>query len=196
MAQTVLKMYVTLLAPIISGIVNMIWCKTKVFSSLSKPMDFGKNFVDKKRIFGDNKTWKGFIGYLFLNMFFSIILGFTWNATKLNEMNFFYSKVSNTLLNNLLIGLLLGLGYALFELPNSFLKRRINIEPGKTPNGFKKVFFVFLDQADSVIGCCLVVALFYKMSIPFFIAYVFVGAITHIIFNMLLYFVGLRKNMF
>lgn len=196
MAVMIIKMYVTLLAPIISGVVNMVWCKTPVFSKLLKPMDFEKNFLDGKRIFGDNKTWKGFVGYIILNMFFSIILGLIWNVTNLNEYNFFYSKLENNIFNNLILGILLGLGYSLFELPNSFLKRRIDIEPGKTPSGFKKIFFVFLDQADSVIGCCLVVAMFYKMSIPFFIAYVLVGAVTHIIFNMLLYFMGLRKNMF
>ena len=38
------------------------------------------------------------------------------------------------------VALLLGLGYSLFELPNSFLKRRLGIEEGKTAKGFKKYF--------------------------------------------------------
>ena len=71
-------------------------------------------------------------------------------------------------LYNILIGFLLGLGYSLFELPNSFIKRRLDIKPGKTTNGFKKMFFIFLDQADSVFGVCLVVCLFYKIGLKFF----------------------------
>ncbi|NLG02623.1 MAG: CDP-archaeol synthase, partial [Clostridia bacterium] len=97
---------------------------------------------------------------------------------------------------NLLLGLLLGLGYSLFELPNSFLKRRLDIIPGKPTTGIKKYFFVFLDQADSVFGCCLVVCLFDQMSFAFYLLYVLVGALTHIIVNMLLYAAKLRKNMF
>ena len=102
----------------------------------------------------------------------------------------------NTILFNLMLGILLGLGYALSELPNSFLKRRLDIEPGKTISGFKKIFFIFLVQADSVFGCTLVVAMFYPMSIVFYLMYVLVGSATHLIMNMLLYFMKLRKNMF
>lgn len=196
MGHTILKMYITLSAPIIAGCLNMIWCKLNILEKYNTPMDCKKNFKDGKRIFGDNKTWKGFFGYIILNVLCSILLGMIWNVTNLNEMNYFYSKISNTVCSNFFIGVLLGLGYSIFELPNSFLKRRLNIEPGKTPNGIKKIFFVFLDQADSVIGCCTVLSLFYKMTFTFYIMYILLGAFTHIVFNILLYFLGLRKNMF
>jgi hypothetical protein len=96
----------------------------------------------------------------------------------------------------LLVGFLLGLFYALFELPNSFLKRRLGIVPGKTIKGFKKVFFIILDQADSIFGVALVVWMFYPLGIKKYILYIFIGTITHLIINMLLYFAHLRKNMF
>jgi len=196
MGSTILKMYITLLAPIIAGVLNMIWCKLNIFKKINKPIDFNKNFIDGKRIFGDNKTWKGFLGYIIFNISCSMILGFIWNTFNLNNMNFFYSNIPNTIYNNFIIGLLLGLGYSIFELPNSFLKRRLNIEPGKTLNGIKKIFFIFLDQADSAIGCCTALSLFYTMTFSFYIMYILLGALTHIVFNILLYFLGLRKNMF
>ena len=92
--------------------------------------------------------------------------------------------------------MLLGLGYSLFELPNSFLKRRLDITPGKSVSGFWKVFFIFLDQADSVFGVALVVWLFYPLGIGLYLLYVLVGAGTHLLLNMMLYFMHLRKNMF
>ena len=196
MGNTILKMYITLSAPIIAGCVNMIWCKLNILKKYNIPMDCKKNFIDGKRIFGDNKTWKGFFGYIILNILCSILLGFVWSIFNLDDMNFFYTKIPNTIYNNCFIGLLLGLGYSLFELPNSFFKRRINVEPGKSPKGIKKIFFIFLDQADSVIGCCTVLNLFYKMTCSFYIMYILLGAFTHIVFNILLYFLGLRKNMF
>ena len=196
MINTILIMYITLFPPILSGILNMIWCKTKILNKLNYPMDFNKNFIDNKRIFGNNKTWKGFIGYIIFNIIASLIWGIICNNCNLNEMNYFYINHSNTILYNLEIGLLLGLGYSLFELPNSFLKRRLDIKEGKTTNGLKKVLFIILDQADSVFGCCLVVWLFYDLGIIKYILYVLLGTITHLVMNMLLYFAHLRKNMF
>lgn len=196
MVNTIVKMYITLSAPIIAGCLNMIWCKLKILEKYNIPMDCKKNFIDGKRIFGDNKTWKGFFGYIILNVLCSILLGAIWNISNLNGMNYFYLKLPNTIYSNLAIGILLGLGYSIFELPNSFLKRRLNIEPGKTPNRINKIFFIFLDQADSVIGCCTVLSLFYQMTFGFYIMYILLGAFTHIVFNVLLYFLGLRKNMF
>ena len=192
----VLNMYITLFPAIVAGVLNSLFCKSKLLSKLKVPIDFGKCFVDKKRIFGDNKTWKGLLGYILLNCIIQVIWGMICSLCNLNSRNFFYTNNHNTILFNILIGFLLGLFYALFELPNSFIKRRIGIEPGKPPIGFLKVFFIFLDQADSVFGMCLVVAMFYKMSLCFYLVYVLIGALTHIVFNMLLYFLKVRKNMF
>lgn len=194
--KLLISMYITLLGTIIAGIINSVWCKSKIFTKLQIPMDGGKNFIDGKRIFGDNKTWKGFLGYILFNIICVIFCGLFYKLVGIEEYNMFYDGVRNTILNNMLIGLLLGLAYGLFELPNSFLKRRLGIVPGKTINGFAKAFFVFLDQADSVFGCALVVCLFSPMSIGVYLAYVVVGAVTHIIINMLLYYFKLRKNMF
>uniref|UniRef100_UPI004056B1FA CDP-archaeol synthase n=1 Tax=Acetatifactor sp. TaxID=1872090 RepID=UPI004056B1FA len=198
--MTILKtlgtMYITLLGPIIAGIMNSIWCKSGAMKRIQIPMDGGKNFIDGKRIFGDNKTWKGFLGYVVWNMICMVLWGFLCGVADIEEYNMFYEGVHNTPMNNLIIGLLLGLAYGLFELPNSFLKRRLDITPGKTMNGVTKAFFVFLDQADSVFGCALVVCFYAPMTMGFYFLYVVVGAATHIIINMLLYFMKLRKNMF
>jgi hypothetical protein len=189
-------MYLTLLGPIIAGVVNSMFCKTKLFPKLKKPMDFGKCLKDKKRIFGDHKTFKGFLGYIFFNIVFALLCGLLCNIFHINKYNFFYINHSNTILYNILIGFLLGLFYALFELPNSFIKRRLDIEPGKTVTGFKKIFFVFLDQADSVFGVALVVWMFYPIGIWIYLLYVVIGAGTHLLLNMMLYFMHFRKNMF
>lgn len=189
-----ITMYITLLSPIIAGIINSIWCKTKYMKLLQYPMDNGKNFIDGKRIFGDNKTWKGFMGYIVLNIVCMVIWGMVCRGTNLEHYNMFYESTQNNLINNVLIGFWLGLAYAAFELPNSFIKRRLGIVPGKSISGFLKAFFVFFDQADSVFGCVLVVYIYANMSVGFYFIYVLVGAVTHILINMLLYCLKLRKN--
>ena len=59
-----------------------------------------------------------------------------------------------------------------------------------------KLFFIILDQADSVFGIALVVWMFYPIGIKVYLLFVLVGTITHLLINMLLYFFHLRKNMF
>ncbi len=191
------EMYITLLPVILAGVFNMIWCKLPVCNFLKIPIDGGIYIWDKKRLFGDNKTWKGFLGMMLGGTVFTILWGLICNANPfLNAHNYIYRIRENTVFYNAVIGVILGFAYALFELPNSFIKRRMDIEPGKTTEGFKKLLFIFMDQADSIFGCVLVVCMVYPMSIQFYFAYVLVGALTHIIINMLLYFVKLRKNMF
>ena len=196
MLHLIAQMYVTLGPVILAGIFNMIFCKLKILKSMQVPMDGGRVLRDGNRIFGDNKTWKGFLGYLIFGTVFTVIWGFAIRNTALNSLDFFYINNENTLTFNMIVGVLLGLAYALFELPNSFVKRRLGITPGKPATGIKKAIFVFVDQADSIFGCALVVWFFYDLGILKYIGFVVVGAVTHIIFNMLLYFAHLRKNMF
>jgi len=191
----ILMMYITLLPTIVAGIINMIFCKSSIFRKMQKPIDGNINFIDGKRIFGDNKTWKGLLGYIFFNIIFMVLVGIIYKATNIEHLNFFYINHKNTLTYNILVGALLGLFYALFELPNSFMKRRLDIKPGKTIKGPKKYFFIFLDQADSVFGVALVVWMFYPIGIKVYLLYILVGAVTHLLINMLLYLLHLRKNL-
>lgn len=195
MLHTILSMYITLFPAILAGIFNMVWCKTSFLLALQKPMDNNCVLKDGNRLFGDNKTWKGFIGMICLGLICTVLWGFICQLVPvLTTHNYFYHFQENTILYNSCIGVLLGLMYVLCELPNSFIKRRIGIEPGKTKHNRGKYLFVFIDQADSVLGMVLIVALFYPMQLWFGIVYVMIGAATHIIINIGLYKANLRKN--
>ena len=196
MLRIIGMMYVTLAPTVLAGIFNMVWCKLPVMKFAKIPIDGGRNFTDGRRVFGDSKTWKGLFGYVILNLLFALLWGEICRGGELESMNFFYLDHENRLGYNVLVGVLLGLGYSLFELPNSFLKRRLDISQSKEITGAKKIFFVFLDQADSVFGVALVVWMFYDLGIGNYLLYVVLGAGTHILLNMLLYFMKLRKNMF
>lgn len=190
------SMYLTLLAMIIAGIINMLFCKINLLSNLKKPIDNNLILKDGYRLFGPNKTWKGFIGYIVFSILMSVLLGYFYIFSDLTIYNFFYYQNDNTFLYNIEIGFLVGLAYALFELPNSFLKRRMGIASGKKAEGKTKYLFIILDQIDSIIGCIFVVSLFYPMSISFFICYVILGGLTHFVLNLVLYALKLRKTLF
>lgn len=199
MLEFLLTIYISLISVIFAGLLNSILCRSKTLNKLNIPIDNGKNWVDGKRLFGDHKTVKGFLGYILLNAVFMVIWGLICSQSVfLNDHNLFYKNYDNTLLYNIFMGALLGLAWAAFELPNSFIKRRLDIHPGKisNKNTLLRVFFVFLDQADSIFGCMLIVALITRISIANFFVYIIIGSFTHIIFNILLFLIHIRKNPF
>ena len=197
MLETILSLYITLMSVIFAGVANMAFCKYPTYQRLNIPMDAGRILSDGKRLFGQNKTWKGFIGMILFGGLSQIVWGLILKTIpSLESLNLFYDVYANSILTNLWIGLLLGLAYIVFELPNSFMKRRLEIMPGKPANNQWKWFFIFIDQADSLLGCALIVAVLVPISWTQFFGFIILGAGTHIVINQLLYFLKLRKNPF
>lgn len=190
----ILEMYLTLSSLILAGISNMVFTKTKLYKNHNKPIDCGKDFIDNKRLLGDNKTWIGFLSMIVFSIIFQLIISAICNMCGLNQFNDFYNIYDNTLPLNILIGFLIGFTYMICELPNSFLKRRINIEPGKTTKGIKGILFFIIDQIDSLIGVVFIVYLFSGISITKCLCYILLGAITHIFINVILRLLKIRKN--
>ena len=91
------------------------------------------------------------------------------------------------------LGVVLGLAYTLAELPNSYVKRRRGIAPGKLPE-HNRLLHAFIDQADSAIACTLAYAAL--VSIPFSVLVVvtLVGPTLHLVTNLGLYSMGLRRE--
>ena len=194
--STIFTMYVTLMSVILAGVSNMIFCKHPVFEHLNQPMDGGRRWKkDQKRLFGANKTWKGFIGMIAFGTLFQILWGFLSKAIPvLADYNYIYQYQTNTLALNAAVGFSLGFAYVLFELPNSFIKRRLNILPGKQANNSLRWLFIIIDQIDSLIGCTLLLAVIIPMTLGRFIAFILLGGLSHIAINKILYKFNLRKN--
>jgi len=80
-------------------------------------LDMGKKFLDGRRILGDGKTARGFVGGLIVGT----IVG---------------------LLQGVARGFLLALGALLGDLASSFIKRRLGIERGGAAPGLDQLSFV------------------------------------------------------
>jgi CDP-diglyceride synthetase len=163
-------MYFLLLPAILGGVLNMVFVKLPLLRRWQIPMDGGKVLGDGRRVFGDNKTWKGFFGMIALT---ALSAWLCWRGVYAHSF---------------LRGAWLGFAYVLFELPNSFIKRRLGVQAG-TNGGFVQTFF---DQADSAIGY----ALFLAVAIPVHwydvIWLAALATVTHYVINVLLYLVKLR----
>jgi hypothetical protein len=68
-------------------------------------------------------------------------------------------------LNPIRWGALLGLGYVAGELPNSFLKRQLDIKPGEAGRGAWAPVFWVIDQVDSLAGTLLAMPLMWTPPI-------------------------------
>ncbi len=196
MVDAVLEIYVSLAPVIIAGILNMVWCTTSLAPKLNRPLDNRAVLRDGRRVFGDNKTWKGLLGMVVLGAVAFVLWSLLVQGTSLVQWDLFHQRHAATLAYDAFAGALLGLAYALFELPNSFLKRRLAIAPGKESAGPRKWLFIVLDQIDSVVGVAVVLAILASISALFFLGLILVGGITHILLNMALFAVGLRRNRF
>ncbi len=133
---------------------------------------------------GANKTWRGLIVMpllTVLGMWPAEVLDGIWNTGLL---------VGHSMLA---LGLALGLGYVISELPNSYVKRRMGIKPGETSDRYPWLFS-FLDQTDSAVGCIIVYALFGIGDGSLWAVLFFFGAVVHVVVNLILWACGLRRQ--
>ena len=91
--------------------------------------------------------------------------------------------------STLALGLAVGLGYSLGELPNSFLKRRLGITPGERRSAVQYL----VDQADSAFGVAL--ALLFYVHDPAVLACVVVsGFALHALADALFHVFGVKQR--
>jgi hypothetical protein len=179
--STILLSSLFLSLPIIlGGIFHMMIVTFKLCKFAAKPVN--------ATLFGPNKTWRGF-----LVMPFCALVGM-WITVSLQN-GFGLTLVPDLSQSPwIIMSLVLGFAYVLFELPNSYIKRRSGVAAGKLPEKNKFLFFM-LDHFDSLTGCVLVYLLFLGPS-PALLACLFLGPMIHILVNLGMYFVGIRKEPF
>jgi CDP-diglyceride synthetase len=193
--STLPQLFFLIAVLVCAGATNMAFVKAPILGELSRPMDGGVLMRDGKRLFGDNKTWKGFLGMIAATSFWLAIAGWlATNVPSIHGLSLIPFEELELPFNAWFFGAIWGLVYVLAELPNSFLKRRMDIQPGENATGLKGLFFLVLDQADSVIGCVLVLFLFSSITWLDGVMLVVLGSFAHYITNLSLYVVRLKKQ--
>ena len=128
---------------------------------LAYPIDGGKTFRGKP-IFGPNKTIRGIVcvgvGTAILFVLQSDLLHFV-PAFRSIEL-FDYGRE-----NGWLLGFALGTSAMLSELPNSFVKRQLNVAPGEPASGAVQSLFYFVDQLDLLLGAWIVLAFVHAVTL-------------------------------
>lgn len=136
------------------------------------PIDFGKSWRGK-RIFGDNKTWRGFV--------FGTLMG---GATCL-LVSYYFVPNSSDAWYIFLVGTALGAGALTGDAVESFFKRRRDVAPGKS-------WFPF-DQIDYIIGGLAFVYPLTLVPIILMLGILILYFGLHLFFSYLAYLMGLKK---
>ena len=148
---------------------------------LKRPLDGGACFRGR-RLFGDNKTWRGALvmtaGVLAATLLLSL-----WDP--------WWSRLPDGIRDAgpFLYGLLLGVGVVLGELPNSFLKRQLDVPPGKQRNLALTVF----DQAGFVLVCWVLLLPIWVMAVWQAALVLAVVTVVHLVLNVIGYAIGARS---
>jgi CDP-2,3-bis-(O-geranylgeranyl)-sn-glycerol synthase len=152
------------------------------------PMDFGKYFVDGKRILGDGKTWRGFIGASILG----VGIAMTENFGAYYYPNPYLPPYSASWVEAFCIGLVLCFGSMTGDALGSFIKRRMGFGRGE------KV--TLLDQFTFVLFAWLLLLVFYPqwffthfLNIPSVVMVLVVTPLLHRGINIVGYKLGKKK---
>ena len=140
---------------IVSNVLHMVLVKKNGLTSLCIPLN--------STLFGPNKTLRGFLFVPFVNGILYLVVNWPggWLLSGLSSEYYLQQEINigdinflNLLLMQESIGAVYGLFYMLFELPNSWIKRRMGIASGERSTRFRW-FFTLLDKTDSAIGVSL-----------------------------------------
>jgi CDP-diglyceride synthetase len=152
--------------------------------ALARPLDGGRR-LRGRRVLGDNKTWRGAV---------VMTAGVVLAALVLWQWPWWRDQLPDPVRDAgpALLGLLLGLGTVLGELPNSFLKRRLGIAPGTQRRSAGGLALTVLDQGDLVVGIWVCLLPLWVMPLDVaVVAFVAISAI-HLVVNVVGYAIGAR----
>ncbi|MBR9678630.1 MAG: CDP-2,3-bis-(O-geranylgeranyl)-sn-glycerol synthase [Nanoarchaeota archaeon] len=107
MVFELVKFLFLMIPPYVANSTPVLFSKIKALNFLDFPIDRGKTWKGR-RILGDGKTVKGFV------------------------MGVFWGSVAGTALGTIKLGFALSLGTMIGDLIGSFLKRRLEVERGKS----------------------------------------------------------------
>jgi CDP-2,3-bis-(O-geranylgeranyl)-sn-glycerol synthase len=143
---------------------------TPVLAGGGPKMDFGKNFADGKRIFGNNKTFRGF--------FFGWSVGFMVGIAE--GLVFGFSNFP------ILFSVLIPLGALLGDLAGAFVKRRLDIAPGG--------IFPVVDQIDFVLGALVFALPLSMVNWQLAVTVLLITPPIHLFTNFVAYKLKLKKH--
>jgi CDP-diglyceride synthetase len=174
-----------------AGVAHSVWLAHELSGRFSYPIDGGSH-LRGRRLFGDNKRVRGFVVML------PAAGASFWLLAQLLDAVSPALRASLWPLSNgqlALLGTWAGLGFMLGELPNSFVKRQLDIAPGAPASGKLAGIASFVaDRVDSIIGMLLAISLATHTPWETWLYVLILGPAIHLCFSVLLYRLGVKAR--
>lgn len=169
----------------LAGAAQTAWLATPASRLFAHPVDAGL-CLRGRRLFGANKTVRGFVVMVPAAALAFALLG---SAAPPSLGLWELSPVSYAGL-----GALAGFGFMAGELPNSFVKRQLDIAPGTASRGSAAVLQFITDRLDSGIGMLLLVSLAVPTPWTTWWVVLLVGPAIHWSFSVVMFRLGLKER--
>lgn len=175
----------------LAGVAHVYWLRSPWARALSQPVDGGAAWRGR-RIFGQNKTLSGFLAMPPAAAFAFGLLG---GARPLYPEIIAQNLWPLATAEYALLGFACGLAFMLAELPNSFIKRQLDVAPGAVPaQAWLRPICLLLDRIDSTLGVLLVVTLAVPTPASTWAWAILLGPVTHAVFSHWLYRIGQKPR--
>ena len=168
----------------VAGTAQALWLALPCSRRFSWPLDGGRTFRGR-RIFGDNKTVRGFV----------VMLPCTGAAFVLLSLGADDSVAARlwplSSLQYGALGVLGAIGCMTGELPNSFIKRQAGIPPGAPATGGRlRILGYVIDRIDSPLGALGLIALAVPVPLATAVYVLLAGPLMHGAFSVLAFRLG------
>ena len=175
-----------LLAFVFAGLAQTAWFASPASARFSQPLD-GELTFRGRRLCGDNKTIRGFIVMVpAAAAAFALLANLTGDPAAIGLWPL-------SLPGYAMAGTVAGIGFMAAELPNSFLKRQLDISPGEAPQGNVAAACHFLiDRLDSGVGMLLALGLLVPVPWVTVATVLTVGPFIHWSFSVLMFRLGVK----
>lgn len=176
---------------IAAGLAHSAWLGSRWSRGLMMPLDGGAR-LRGRRVFGDNKTVRGLVVMVpAASVSFWIL--YTISSAASPSVAAALWPLSPSGYADL--GAWAGLGFMLGELPNSFMKRQLDIAPGTAPRTRLAAAASFVvDRLDSILGMLFAVSLAAPTPWLTWMYVIVVGPAIHFSFSVLLYRLGVKER--
>lgn len=175
---------------VLGGLTHVAVIRAGWLPGLALPLDGGAR-LRGRRLLGDNKTVRGALVMIAAT---SAWTAAQWLAHRAGAAPWGWHPIDPAELAWWKAGPLMGAGYILGELPNSALKRQLDVRPGEPARGRLRPLFWLLDQLDSAVGVLALLALVWLPPAGIAIALVGVCLVVHPAVAALMVGLGLKSR--
>jgi hypothetical protein len=174
----------------LAGAAQTAWFRSAWSRRFMIPLDAGRT-IGGRRIFGDNKTVRGFVVMVPASAAAFFLLAALLGRPGLEQSGLWPLGT----IQYAAVGAWAGFGFMAGELPNSFVKRRLGIADGRAPARGARLAVQFLaDRLDSGLGMLAAMTAMVPVPRLTWIVVLLAGLLIHWSFSVLMFRLGIKAR--